>query len=660
MSNVEQEVLGRLAREREIAARIAAAGHDPTAVIEALRDLPDLLDFPRFGRALAAAYEGAIRPDDAVGLNEARVEQARRRGWKREHTDASLALAKAHTTRGEPAEALAAILAGLEVVHAPGLLGELASLVHTAGDTEEAVLLARRGVAWARTAGPRSMLWSTLVMLGLGLRETGDHCGAAEVFGEAASIARGEGNAGDAAYAEAERALAVAVGGDLRLALVLVRRAITSAAGAEDPRAEAEGNRVLGTILRISGEPSEAREALKSALRIASHMGNRIIRAKVYEQFALLDQDEGNLDLARAHADHAATDFFWGLAPHFAEQVWRRFVEIGGESGEAARRRLPGHVAMVNGIRAVVRDPGKVVAVFDAAPNWLEDFPLLGIELILALGRLGRFEEAIATAHAMRRHPVLGASPTLRAQIAQTLTDTYIEMGDTDGLLRSLGEIADADRQVGWSLELTEYIRGALAFLQGDFADAISRMRQLFILTVPWYFALTHLRLAVCHREEGRYREADSHLQSAIDVYRRDQREALTCTARAERALVYCRMGDLRMARVLALRAIEAARTYGIVQAEWYARRALGETALAAGDLPLAGTELRAALAGARGAHMALLEAEVLEAVAQLEMRAGDVEAAEATLGGAVRIYEGIGSPIRADRALSNFALRIG
>ena len=130
--------------------------------------------------------------------------------------------------------------------------------------------------------------------------------------------------------------------------------------------------------------------------------------------------------------------------------------------------------------------------------------------------------------------------------------------------------------------------------------------------------AQAHQNLAIAFREMGFFREADSHFQDAFAFARDDGSQDEMGRVEQERALLLLLEGDVRLARATARRALERYQKLGDPSGIAEVERVLGLVALKQREFGPADAHLNRALAGARSAHAALLEAEILEALAAL------------------------------------------
>lgn len=156
--------------------------------------------------------------------------------------------------------------------------------------------------------------------------------------------------------------------------------------------------------------------------------------------------------------------------------------------------------------------------------------------------------------------------------------------------------------------------------------------------------ARAHQNLGITYRELGFLAEADAHFQSAGDHGKAVDADDVVGRAEEERAVGLLLAGDPDLAEATARRALQRFTRLGDPLGQGEARRVLGIIALARGDVVTARRELEAALETARETGAALLEAEVLEALAAVELEDGDDAAAAFLQGKAATSFEAMGA----------------
>ncbi len=160
-----------------------------------------------------------------------------------------------------------------------------------------------------------------------------------------------------------------------------------------------------------------------------------------------------------------------------------------------------------------------------------------------------------------------------------------------------------------------------------------------------------HQNVGMMYRTLGLLRESDSHFEAAHRLFVAFGSENEISAAEAERALVLCKMGDLRLAKILAGRAYETNVLQGMERDRGETLRVLGIIAWYSGDSASAQANLIESLEISRATSNPLLEAEVLEELAVLAQARGEESEMQRLLDECAAIYERIGTPARAQRA---------
>lgn len=136
--------------------------------------------------------------------------------------------------------------------------------------------------------------------------------------------------------------------------------------------------------------------------------------------------------------------------------------------------------------------------------------------------------------------------------------------------------------------------------------------------------AQSHHNLGIIYREMGLLDRAQGHFHEAAAHARADGRSDEVARVEQERALLHLLQADPALARATAVRARDRYRSLedrvGVAETE----RVVGLTFLAQGDVERARVALEESATMAREAGAALLEAEVLEGLAGVAVRAGD------------------------------------
>jgi tetratricopeptide (TPR) repeat protein len=223
-----------------------------------------------------------------------------------------------------------------------------------------------------------------------------------------------------------------------------------------------------------------------------------------------------------------------------------------------------------------------------------------------------------------------------------------------------LGALDDAERTLGWALELgrrdgddllvaraTNNL-GAIANIRGQRGEALA----LYQLAVPAYQRLGNLiglaeslhNMAISFRDLGRLEAADECERRAIDYAREAGGGPLLALAHLGRAELALRTGDASLAEAAARRAVEhfAALPDQIREAD--ALRVVGAAAVAQGKADAATEALERSLGLARAFGSSLTEAEALSVRATLKRSAGDERGAREDAEAAMAIYARLGA----------------
>jgi tetratricopeptide (TPR) repeat protein len=264
--------------------------------------------------------------------------------------------------------------------------------------------------------------------------------------------------------------------------------------------------------------------------------------------------------------------------------------------------------------------------------------PQLGYWLADALRRLGRQKEALDLlediAPAIKRSGI----PRLSLSRLNLLGMLLFETGDIPGaeaawrdlLSEASSEndddhIARANNNLGIIYTLHARTTEAIA----AYERAITSYRQLGLTR---QIAQSHQNLGITYRDLRHYDEADRHFLSAIRYATDAGSEDEIARAEQERSLlIYIARKDARMARATIARAVSRFATLGDPVGHADSLRVLAMVELGEGEKQKAIGYAEQALATARDAHHALLEAEVMEVLAAAgvaadQMRAGAEE----------------------------------
>ncbi len=227
-------------------------------------------------------------------------------------------------------------------------------------------------------------------------------------------------------------------------------------------------------------------------------------------------------------------------------------------------------------------------------------------------------------------------------------------------LLFDRGDVAEAERVWVRLLDASTEARddefvaratnnlGVIFSLQRRGAEALAALAR----AIDAYRRLDHLRglaqshqnLAITYREMGFPGEADRHFSRALEYAERDGSADEAARVEQEMALSQLLWGDADLARATATRALDRYEKLGDPVGQGECRRVYGLIHLRAADGERAEQELRAALELAMQGGAALLEAELLEALAGAARLRAQRREARRLRGQATRTFRALGA----------------
>lgn len=314
------------------------------------------------------------------------------------------------------------------------------------------------------------------------------------------------------------------------------------------------------------------------------------------------------------------------------------------------------------GLRAVGSNAAARLEYLERIPMEvvLQDHPMAR-GLIHAYRDTGRYADAIRVATAfLDEAKRLGVVADIAAG-STTLGVTHFYAGDLGEADRLLNEslVIRESRLGGAGAHLPLNNLAIIAHLRGRWAEAVSWGTRAIAMAVregdTLNIAKGYQNLGMYYRDLKRFEDAVVCFERSGDLLRLVNNPTASIAGPElylEQAVLYLRMGDVILARVLARKGSEDARRLSAVRIEPEAQRVMGNVALAAGDLAAARELLEAALDGAVRYKNPLLEAEALEELATVLLRQGDRPSAERMAEASAEIYRRIGTDFRADAAL--------
>ncbi len=193
----------------------------------------------------------------------------------------------------------------------------------------EAIALSQRALALRQRAGFTRGMGAAHHNLGMTYRQLGDYRNADTHFCSAIQLFQVGGAKTDIACSEMERALVMNLSGDHHLAEATARRALRRFTEGGHRAGVGDTNRVLGRIAAAGGRSDAARHHLELALAIVQETGDKLTRAEVFEELAVLEAGQGNSARA-ALAEKTAAELYCAIgAEKRAERMRKRLQEIG-------------------------------------------------------------------------------------------------------------------------------------------------------------------------------------------------------------------------------------------------------------------------------------------------------------------------------------------
>jgi tetratricopeptide (TPR) repeat protein len=272
----------------------------------------------------------------------------------------------------------------------------------------------------------------------------------------------------------------------------------------------------IGGTHKKRGDLVRAREAYSKALSLASMEEDRGAQSAVLNNIALLDWEEGKLR-------EAETRFKESI--RLAHALKNHAGEARGLENLAELLRVQGRITeMINLLlesSEAFRRAGEI-----------EDFKRLQATSAESLGAQGRLSEGIE----LCREAL--ADPDLRKRMGLLQRATRYDLGDASlelsliGLLRSSGDLKDAEKEVGKLFEIAESMDDTilkakadveLALVRessGDLDSALSKLEdaQKILLTSGEKQGLIAVKMlmGMVQEKKGDYRSAGEHYQEAL------------------------------------------------------------------------------------------------------------------------------------------------
>jgi tetratricopeptide (TPR) repeat protein len=321
-----------LALLQELRVLVKQRRYEQVEVIVSALPRIDLLKEPELGFHLATAWLYSRQSAKALTLTEELLDATLKAGNDHLHRRVHLLRSAFFSRQGKLNDAEVAIGYAMEdmrwnepssfVAEANNSLGVVLSM---RGDWEGAVAQLNRAMTLFKQIGLRRGIGMVNHNLALTLRYWGRYAEAERFFIQANAYFIEEGIAQERAYCEAERSLAMLGLGDLRLAQSMARRSLERCRELGSRELLGESLRIMGIILRESGEIAEAESILREAFGHARALKNLQLQAELHEELALLCGVLGQEGKTRGHAERARRHYArigaWGYENRLEERL---------------------------------------------------------------------------------------------------------------------------------------------------------------------------------------------------------------------------------------------------------------------------------------------------------------------------------------------------
>lgn len=291
------------------------------------------------------------------------------------------------------------------------------------------------------------------------------------------------------------------------------------------------------------------------------------------------------------------------------------------------------------------------------SPVMLEETPELAFLQADVWRRLGRSDDALARVRALEPVCRLRGNDRLarlRANLEGMLLFDRGDVAEAERVWLGLLDAATAARDEEFEARATNNL-GVVFSLQRRGAEALATLARALDayrrLDHRRGMAQSHQNLAITYREMGFPGEARRHFARALEFAEQDRSEDEAARVEQEMALSLVLWGDPQLARVTALRALARYQKLADPVGQGECRRVAGLVHLVARDVERAEQELSAAQGLAVTGKAALLEAEVLEALAGAAMLREDRRRARTLRAQATRTFRSIGARVWARAA---------
>jgi tetratricopeptide (TPR) repeat protein len=235
------------------------------------------------------------------------------------------------------------------------------------------------------------------------------------------------------------------------------------------------------------------------------------------------------------------------------------------------------------------------------------------------------------------------------------LGDTAAAHATWSELLSAAGSSGD-QRRVAWATANL----GVVAHLRGQEAEALLTYERALVaghaVGDRIVVISAHINLGMAYRQLRVYPEALAHVDRALAMLGAASDNELRASAELERGFVLHYMGETRLAEFTARRVHQTSIQSGAKHLEGEDLRLIGIITRDTGRFDEARQCFDSALEIARLTDRPMLEAEIMEEIALLELAEGRVPAADAAIIEAAAIFGSIGAAVRGRKAEARLA----
>lgn len=297
----------------------------------------------------------------------------------------------------------------------------------------------------------------------------------------------------------------------------------------------------------------------------------------------------------------------------------------------------------------------------EVPPAELEAEPELGCALAYAMYHLAKLDSAYALVEMLERSCASRGRDRLYCRRLLIKGNVKVDRGDLAAGESAYAEVLglstaanDARMVAASTMNLA-----TVAWLRCDYGAALSSYERALAayrsIADSYRLASCHHNLAMVYRELALFTESAQHFDQSRVIFSEVGGPYELAFNDYERAGLLHTRGDTSTAKLLATRAYETLRKLELPRELGEALRVLGIIHRGEGQYSRARAAFEEALRLARQTGVRLLEAEVLEELAVLQVESGG-EAADAAVEQASALYEQMGASTRAARTRSRFA----